>query len=185
MRSLIIGDKGKTVGAPRELLIALPSDHTDQYRIHQIVWDYVDRSSPGIRGTEFLYRIDGGMIRVRSTRFSSHRTSVSMLSESRPVYVDLAALKGARHDEEIPVSELSDWCAEKFNQAGLAVTEIEIFAHEVRTGIKIIDGQSLSISLPVARVRAMVKIVDHDAANLAWNAGVGRAKRFGLGMLSH
>jgi hypothetical protein len=167
------------------MLIALPDTCTDLYRTHQIVWEHVARATPHIHGADFLYRVDRGMVQVRSRRFGAHYSKPAVLNASRPVYVDLAAVKGQDHSEPIAEADLLPWCESKLIQAGLLPNSLSILDYEVRRGIKTHAGQSMNIRIPVVRVSAKVIIGDIKVSEKAWTTGIGRGRRFGLGMLAH
>lgn len=168
--------------SPRELLIALPGVETDLYRIHQLVWDHVDGAvGRSMQPPSFIYRIDNGMIRVRSQAFASKGTVAAAFRATAPVFIDLAAVWGAKHDQGVPAGHLSEWCEEKLALSGLQTLSLTILDHETRIGMK--KGQRIQI--PVARICATVLVTDQDSFAQAWSHGIGRGKRFGLGMLAH
>lgn len=171
-----------TTHAPRELLIALPGVETDLYRIHQLVWNHVEGAvGRTARKPSFIYRIDGGMIRVRSRDFPARGTAATAFRPTAQVFVDLAAVWGAKHDQPVPQAHLVEWCTQKLADAGYQALSLSVLDHEMRTGVK----QALDIRIPVARVKATVIVADSQASACAWDQGIGRGKRFGLGMLAH
>jgi hypothetical protein len=167
---------------PRELLIALPKIETDLYRVHQLVWQHVANVACSYRRPIFIYRIDGGMIRVRSHDLPNHKTSVAAFRPGSTIYADLSAVRRTAHGD-VPVSEneLVPWCTQKFVDAGYRVDVLKVLDFEWRHGTKGIDH----IKLPVARVEAKLTISDASSCLAAWENGIGRGKRFGLGMLAH
>jgi hypothetical protein len=179
------GVRGAAQNLAREILIALPDTCTDLYRNHQIVWEHVAQAVPYIQATDFLYRIDGGMVRVRSKRFDANCSNVAALNVARPVFVDLAAVKGQDHSEPVAQVDLLPWCGAKLAQAGLLADSLSILDYEVRRGTKTRDGRLMDIRIPVVRVSAKVSIVDTQTSDKAWITGIGRGRRFGLGMLAH
>lgn len=180
MRSLV----GQPV--PRELLIALPEHEIDLYRVHQLVWSHVAKAvdQKSVRPS-FIFRIDAGMVRVRSNDLPSRRCTVSVPIASRPLRIDLAAVWGGNHDETVPHDMLESWCLKKLATAGYGATQIDI-EMEHRDGVKFIDGRSHKINIPVARCTVHDwSTLDSGLSGEAWIKGIGRGKRFGLGMLAH
>lgn len=170
-------------GSPtREITIALPTREADLYRIHQLVWRHVAQASASRGGPPcFLYRIDGPLIRVRSDAFSIG--VATSFRPSHPVYVDLAALHGGGNKQPVPTHLLKDWCARQIGSSGFIVRELDVLAQEVRSGFKAAGGHTITV--PVARVRAELSIADQPTCDRTWRTGLGRGKRFGLGMLAH
>lgn len=171
-------------GSPtREIIVALPSSETDLYRIHQHVWRHVAQECGARREPPyFLYRVDGPLVRVRSDAFTQ-RARVAAFTPTRGVYVDLAALHGGGKKQPVPRHLLEDWCARQIASAGFAVRALEVLAYEVRTGFKSAGGHTITI--PVVRMQADVCVTDPRRCDRTWRVGIGRGKRFGLGMLSH
>ncbi|ABD72035.1 hypothetical protein Rfer_4349 (plasmid) [Rhodoferax ferrireducens T118] len=172
---------------PRELLIALPDIETDLYRIHQLVWQHVARaveSQGRFARPEFIYRIDGGMIRVRGN-LPKNKTSVSAFRANAPVHLDLAAVWGSEHENAVPEAHLADWCAEKIESAGFKVASLAVTNFQYRCGVKHATDNRQNIRIPVASVTTTVTAGDTLACALTWRQGIGRGKRFGLGMLAH
>ena len=182
MRSVIIQQ------APREVLIALPDCETDIYRVHQLVWNHVARAAKSRTTTpSFIYRIDGGMIRVRSYDLPGAIAPLpTPATEGHTnIRLDLAAVQGTNHDEPIAPERLEQWCTNKLAAAGFGVDAIAIEEYETRSGTKVECGRIHKIQIPVVRVRAKLKVVDIRSCETAWVRGIGRGKRFGLGMLAH
>lgn len=167
----------------REINIALPTRETDMYRIHQHVWRHVMQAcGRGSQPPYFLYRVDGPFVRIRSDAF--RRTGVvADFRSTRPVYVDLAALQGGGTKQPVPAHLLEDWCARQLATAGFLVRDLTVVGREVRTGFK--PAGAHTITIPVARVEALVRVADQRTCDCTWRTGLGRGKRFGLGMLTH
>ncbi len=168
----------------REMMLALPSAQTDLYRIHQLVWEHVARVSTK-RDPEFIYRIDDGMIRVRSDSLPHMSTRACISRPNVRVHLDLAAVSGTDHQTPVPSNEIDAWSREKLQQHGFTVQTLEVVQHELRTGCKRSGGRTHAIRIPVARLEATINVANDDLASLAWRGGIGRGKRFGLGMLAH
>lgn len=172
-----------TGGQAREILIALPSGEVDQYRVHQDVWRHVvEVCGPTREPPVFIYRIDGPMIRVRSCAFGRQGIAATFRAD-KPVYLDLAALHGGGNKQPVPPHMLADWCRRQLAATGFDVRSLDVLAYESRTGFKAAGAHKISI--PVAQLRAELRASDPASAERAWRNGIGRGKRFGLGMLAH
>ena len=81
--------------------------------------------------------------------------------------------------------ELPAWAEAKLRRSGLRPSRVRVERYGVQHGNKIdrATGQDHRITLPVARVSFDLEIGDEVLANLAWLEGIGRGRRFGLGML--
>lgn len=175
----------------REILVALPDCITDLYTVHQLVWAHVERAARVARQKHkastptFIYRVDSGMIRARSVDLPSGVASVSQMRESADFYLDIAALTGERHDRPVPAASLEQWCASKIERSGFVVSDLVVDQYEMRVGKKYIERVQHNIQIPVARLRAKLKTKDAELCAAAWVNGIGRGKRFGLGMLAH
>ena len=165
-------------------MIALPSSMEDMYRIHQLVWAYIVPKVQSNLTPSFLYRLDNGLIRVRSRHLPAGRTLFKTLTPQRPIHIDLAAVEGSDHQQPVAEQDLQSWCQRKLEKAGFGVTSLAITGHEVRRGCKYADGRVHKIVIPVARVQASITLKDLQSCNDAWQNGIGRGKRFGLGMIT-
>lgn len=168
----------------REILIALPSPPADLYLLHQQVWEHARRAvAPGQRPS-FLYRVDDGLVRVRSTDFARGRTQA--LSDG-PCSLDLAAvIQEARGGERaVDPGDLLVWTKAKLKRSGLRPERLRIVSYGLQRGNKIdrATGYHHRITLPVVRVSFDLEVEDEALANVAWIEGIGRGRRFGLGML--
>lgn len=173
-----------TFQAAREILIAIPGLPSDIYQMHQCVWWHAARAAkPGIRPS-FLYRVDDGVVRVRSRDFARGLTR-EMRSGSASL--DIAAVIQAAdgHERAVAPSDVEFWAADRLAQAGFAVRRIDLVSYSCQYGIKYVkaSGRSLRITLPVARLGLDLEIVDESLAFKAWHEGIGRGRRFGLGMI--
>lgn len=142
-------------------------------------------SKRGVRPT-FLYRIDDGLVRVRSVDFG--RGTVKSL-RAGPCRLDLAAViqgvDGTRR--AVSPEDLPDWAVTKISQAGFEVSSFKVLDYRMRHGNKWdrSTGEHHRISLPVARLALDLAIADPQSALSAWEDGIGRGRRFGLGMLCY
>lgn len=170
----------------REILIAIPGLPTDLYQMHQCVWYHAARAArPGVRPV-FLYRVEDGMVRVRSRDFL--RGTTREFREG-PCSLDIAAViqsvDGSEHI--VPPSDLASWASDKLAQAGFMARKLEVRSYQLLQGFKRekASGRSLRIRLPVARLQLDLEAQDEDRARASWADGLGRGRRFGLGMLCH
>lgn len=175
-----------SIAPVREILIAAPDVSPDLYRLHQQVWEHAQRAArPGGRPT-FLFRADRGVVRARSVDFV--RGIERNFRSNADVSLDLAAVIQTMDGREQPVAhgDLSAWVADRLAAAGFDVRAIDLLAYDMRSGVKVdrATGRRHMISLPVACLRLRLEIVDQGKAMCAWREGIGRGRRFGLGMLS-
>lgn len=169
--------------AVREIIIALPDQIPDLYGLHQCVWDHALRAArPGVRPA-FLYRVEQGIIHVRSADFVR-----GIIKELRPgpYLLDIAAIVQG-HDGEHPValSDLPAWAREKIARAGFHIKHLELVDFGTQHGQKRdrFSSRRHWIHIPTAKLRLDLDICQHDQAQNAWRCGLGRGRRFGLGML--
>lgn len=169
----------------REILIAAPDVSPDLYRLHQQVWEHAQRAAtPGVRPS-FLFRAEQGVIRVRSGNFA--RGVERRFRPGVDALMEMAAVVQTADGREMPVAhaDLPAWARDKVAASGFEVQEIEIQAYGPRSGLKTDcgTGRRHNIVLPVASLRLRLLITDPEKASCAWRDGIGRGKRFGLGML--
>jgi len=168
----------------REILIALPDTPADLYLLHQQVWEHAKRAAaPGQRPT-FLYRVDEGLVRVRSRDFVRGRTQG--LTEG-PCSLDLAAViqEEGGGQRAVHPDDLTSWAESKLKRSGVRSGRLHVVSYGLQRGNKIerSTGRHHRITLPVARVSFDLEVEDEALADVAWQEGVGRGRRFGLGML--
>lgn len=170
----------------REIMVAIPGLPDDLYRMHQCIWQHAEQASKrGVRPT-FLYRVDDGLVRVRSVDFA--RGTVKSF-RAGPCRLDLAAVIQGSDGTSRAVSadDLQAWAVSKISQAGFEVRSLQVLDYRMNHGSKLdkITGRRHRISLPVARLALDLGITDPQKALSAWEDGIGRGRRFGLGMLCH
>ena len=173
-----------TTRSVREILIALPGTPADLYLLHQQVWQHAKRAAAPDQRPTFLYRVDDGVVRVRSPHFARGRAQG--LSEG-PCSLDLAAViqEAGGGQRAVAPDKLPAWAEAKLRRSGLRPGRVRVERYGVQHGKKIdrATGQHHRITLPVARVSFDLEVGDEALANLAWLEGIGRGRRFGLGML--
>lgn len=175
---------------PRELLLAMPAA-LGLYEAHQLVWRFAAAAAPpGVRPL-FLYRIDGdnrgAVARVRSVDFTGGSCRAVTPDPRRPFRIDLAAVsRSDRGQRAIEADRLNAWCTHQMETAGFDVDDLCVESSTIQAGAKHDrnSGRNLTIVVPTARVHARLRIRDADRAHHAWCFGIGRARRFGLGMLT-
>lgn len=170
----------------REILIATPEDSLDLYRIHQQVWEHAQRAArPGVRPT-FLFRAEPGVVRVRSSDFA--RGVERRFLPGVDTFLEVAAVVQSGDRRELPIAhvDLPAWARDKMTAAGFEVQQLEVLGYGPRAGLKMdrLTGRRHNIVLPVASLQLRLDIADPDKASCAWRDGIGRGRRFGLGMLA-
>lgn len=176
----------QTLAPVREILIASPDANPDLYRLHQQVWEHAQRAArPGVRPT-FLYRSDYGIVRVRSADFT--RGVERSFRPGVDASLDLAAVLQCSDGREqaIAHADLPTWASDKLTVAGFDVLALDVITYDMRPGIKTdhATGRRHWINLPVASLRLRLAVADQAKAVCAWREGLGRGRRFGLGMLT-
>ncbi len=171
----------------RELLLALPEEFEDLYRVHQVVWEQVALAAQGSRrAPRFIFRQEGALVRVRSEDFTSRSVSRAWWRDDAPCRIDMAAIMRNNGSERpVPQDTLAQWCEDRLVQAGFIVKDLQV-APVWRHGLKHErgTGRQHDIGLQVAQVTARLGVADRTLATQAWVHGIGRGKRFGLGMIA-
>lgn len=168
----------------REILVALPGLPPDLYRMHQCVWEHAMRAvKPGTRPT-FLYRVEDGIVRIRSQDFTRGTVREFRAGSCR---LDIAAVIQSVNGDERPVprGDLEDWVEKKLGHSGFRTKGLEISSFDLQEGCKCekATGRLHRIVLPVARIRLDLEVEQPELSSKAWRDGIGRGRRFGLGML--
>lgn len=167
----------------QELLLAAPHGCAeDLYLAHQAVWHATSHQRSVAKRPTLVYRVDGGLIRVR--------VSDCAMRGTRPVKAELAIgdvlplrLRLAlwlQVPNRTDRARIDQRIRDLMTQAGL-----ELLSHgyslAVASGYK--AKQSSYIELPVVSLDAKVRIMQPDKVAEAWINGIGKGKRFGFGML--
>lgn len=169
----------------RDLLIALPErDRADVYIEHQAVWrELVRQGVEAANGAiaPFLFASDGrGLIEARV----AHATLRAPLA--RPQHAGwfrcrvLAETRLGGTGRPVAMSALPDFVRSLMARHGLQVSHIQVDDVQQRVGIK---RECAAIRLHSAEVLLKGSFEDPGRAHIAWHQGIGRAKRFGCGML--
>jgi hypothetical protein len=165
-----------------ETLLALPAIlPSDLYQEHQAVWKVA--AAVASNGEEFLYCIEtvgnARLVRLRSQR---------MLWGSSPVFMPRAGKLAVRMvcswssgTMAVPIRDaaVAGWFARRMMRSGFAVSEIEA------SPLRVLEGRKGDhrIRLPVRDISCRFAVSDANATHEAFSTGMGRAKRFGCGML--
>lgn len=83
------------------------------------------------------------------------------------------------------LDELATWAESKLKRSGVRPGRLCVVSYCVQRGNKIdrATGRHHRITLPVVRVSFDLEVEDEALVDLAWSEGIGRGRRFGLGML--
>jgi hypothetical protein len=167
-----------------ELILAVPSDITDIYELHQTVWSQVQRYQLVDHRPRLLYRRDGGMIRVRvmdcAMKTGCGVSASTSFSEGQLVEWKVSiALWRDTVSLQLKEGAVPDRIVDLLTRAGV---DIEAMEYSVRLAHG--EKKGMSIDLPVADVRVFAKLVSPLDAKLAWEEGIGRGRRFGFGMIA-
>lgn len=183
----------------REIVVATPDTGEDLYAVHQQVWEGVSpwigsgrRESDGGHGGghTFIYapespdpsRRHEGLWRVRSARLPAQGTRAARLPPSGTMCITLAASRTEQHRQlDIAADEQLDWACGVLARNGFTLRKPAITARWIAFGHKRSSGQR--IRLPACHLEADFDVVDPHLAGDAFAGGIGRAKRFGFGML--
>lgn len=159
-----------------------PGQPVDLYARHQIAWAIV---APRLRpGERFLFHWEAfGDAAIVTFRLSGRGRAParSRLPGEGAMQIEIAA---TRDDGQriVPVCEhqLPAWFESRMQARGIAVDDIQTSPIRESVGVK--KSEHL-IRLPVASIRARYRVLDPVHAWKAFECGVGRGKRFGLGMI--
>lgn len=166
----------------REILVALPGATGDIYRQHQMVWDVIQYDVQ--RGRDFIYAMTSPhLARVRSPHLA--RGTVSAMRDG-PMIIDLVTAKrNGQRMSALASDEAIATAITLLKEGGIRAQQVEILEQANATGTKHDrhTGRAMTIALPVSRISFHATTMHQAKANLAWINGIGRAKRFGYGML--
>lgn len=170
----------------REIRIALPEHADDIYRRHQLVWRAVHGHVGS--GRDFLFTAIGShQALVRSEALP--RGAASELREGllMAALVTSVRTNGTGDGDMLPEAMLGEWLTQLVSENGFRLNRYTVLTEGTVRGRKIdpSTGRTLAIRLPVREIQLDVTIQHTAKANLAWKNGLGRAKRFGYGMLRH
>jgi hypothetical protein len=158
-------------------MLAVPSGQHDIYRLHQQVWAHVDRLKRRMTPPNFIYRREGGLVRVRVEGDGARGTPVResfVLGQEIEVRVHLVL---DRDGLLLSDTEAKTRATRLLENAGFAVRGIRLLMCRAE-GRK----RNMDITLTTAQVQVRCMVQDEALVTRAWVTGIGRGKRFGYGM---
>lgn len=169
----------------RDLLLMLPPDPSlaDVYREHQAVWrELVRIGMPAAHGqvAPFLFARDGDLVRVRAAHPSLRAPLAKPIMEGC-LRLRLLAERCPKEGRTRPVAPeaIGAFAEAMLRRQGFRASAIEVTGHCVLKGTK---GEH-AIRLHAADLALRGQFASPAHAQHAWLYGIGRAKRFGCGML--
>lgn len=168
----------------REIMIAVPPYHGDIYRLHQLAWRAMHPYAR--KGDEFIFASRSpSTIIVRSIKLS--RGKETRATEGPMQVCLVATTRSGQILRPLDVQSAPDWLSHLLIEVGIKATNIQVVESSRARGKKRdpITGCVLDIELPVMQIRFDATLQDQGKAQLAWQRGIGRGKRFGFGMLRH
>ena len=166
----------------REMRVALPATGGDVYRQHQLVWEAMRATAR--HGQDFTYAmLSPHVALVRSERLA--RGQSCELREGR-MRVLLATARQTDHGLVALVpSEVPAMVEALLARHGIAAADVEIHEQSTLQGAKR-DRETQrqhDIRVPVTDLSFTARFTNRALAARALQHGIGRAKRFGCGML--
>jgi hypothetical protein len=169
----------------RDLLLMFPPDPSlaDVYREHQAVWrELVRIGMPAEHGqaAPFLFARDGDLVRVRATHPFLQAPLARPICEGR-LRLRLLAERSPKEGSArvVEPNAIADFADTLLRRQGFRASAIEVAGAHVLTGIK---GEH-PIRLRTVDLMLRGRFDSPALAQRAWACGIGRAKRFGCGML--
>lgn len=169
----------------RDLLLVLPPDPSlaDVYREHQAVWrELVRIGMPAEHGqvAPFLFVRDGDLVRVRAAHPSVRAPLAKPIMEGC-LRLRLLAEQSPKEGRARPVKPegIKEFADAMLRRQGFRASAIQVAGHCVLKGTK---GEH-AIRLHAADLALWGRFDSLAHAEHAWRYGIGRAKRFGCGML--
>ena len=173
----------------------LDSGEIDIYQIHQKVWDLVCQHSDA-RHPEFQFRVDEatGLTTIRSRFLRSGsfvRQGIIPEGDKVRVLVSLKAVKQINGSErDLGLDQAKELAIRLLQQSGLSIDRPQDFdlkltrARGFKQKKQGLLGDVHCIDFACAHVDAVCTIADRNQLIQAWMHGIGRGKRFGLGMIT-
>lgn len=162
--------------------VALPSTAGDVYRQHQLVWQAV-RNDVRV-GEDFTYALETPHVAVvRSERIS--RGVPCELREGRMRVLLATARQTDQGLVALAANEVPAMATSLLARHGIAASAIELHDQATLEGSKLDreTGRTHAIRVPVTDLSFNARFTNRAKATLALQQGIGRAKRFGCGML--
>lgn len=169
----------------RDVWIALPArERCDVYREHQAVWRaLVDLGMPAVdrQVAPFLFASDGESLIEARLPHRSLRAPLSAVALSGQFRCRVLAVERSDSMQRaVRRNAIVPFVTHLFAGHGLAVRDVEVLDRRTRQGWK---GDVMEIDLPTVEVGFVGQFQSALHAQKAWTRGIGRAKRFGCGML--
>lgn len=164
-----------------EIALAIPRSITDIYTLHQVVWTHVAESLAVQKNPDFLYRREGGLVRARISQCAvriGRGSPVAVRFELGSVHSWVVQVALWRSVSQAVQKNTRERVIDLLSRAGVEVLDVEC-SESVGEGVK----RNHRIVLPLAIVKAKVRIIDADLAHQSWIEGIGRGRRFGFGMI--
>ena len=168
--------------ACREIRVALPKTGGDVYRQHQLVWEAMRATAR--HGQDFTYAmLTPHVALVRSERLP--RGQVCELREGRMRVLLATARQTDRGLVALAPDDVPAMVETLLARHGIVPADVEIHDQATLHGTKLDRDtrRQLDIRIPVTDLSFTARFSNRALAALALQHGVGRAKRFGCGML--
>lgn len=162
----------------------------DAYAVHQSVWslmrEHCDASQP-----IFQFRVDpdNGLTTIRS-RFLRRGKFVrpGVMPDQGRVRVKVsikAVAQGNDSERDLDIDQSRELARRLLSTAGLEISEFACVTIGRMCGKKQTQsGSVLNIDFACAHIEAVGSVADREKLTHAWMHGIGRGKRFGLGMIT-
>jgi len=169
----------------RDVLIALPErERADVYTEHQAVWRELGRLGVPVQpcgAAPFLFASDGsGLIQARVAHPLLRAPLSRPVESGRYRCRVLAATRHGQTARSVEHADLPGFVRALMARHGLQAMRIAIEDVQTRHGLKAGDH---AITLHTAEAVVEGRFETPLQAHSAWITGIGRAKRFGCGML--
>lgn len=169
----------------RDLLLVLAPEPSlaDVYREHQAVWrELVRIGMPAEHGqvAPFLFVRDGDLVRVRAAHPFLRAPLAKPIMEGR-LRLRLLAERSTKDGKIQPVEPdaIEDFADSVLRRQGFTASALDVRGHRMLQGSK---GEH-RIRLRTVDLLVTGRFDSPAHAQRAWACGIGRAKRFGCGML--
>lgn len=166
----------------REIRVALPGTGGDVYRQHQLVWDAM--RDVARHGRDFVYAMQSPHLAlVRSERLA--RGQVCELRDGQMRVLLATARQTARGLVALGPDEALAMADALLGRNGVQAEDLRVEGQAALRGAKLdrASGRRLNIRLPASTITFTARFTNRGLAALAMQNGIGRAKRFGCGML--
>lgn len=166
----------------REVHIALPATDGDVYRQHQLVWEAM--RGVARHGRDFVYAmLSPNVALVRSERLT--RGKVCAFREDKMRVLLATARQTDRGLVALGPADATAMAEDLLARNGIRAAGLQIDGQDLLQGSKLDrdSGRRHAIRIPVSQLNFKARFTNTALALLAAQNGIGRAKRFGCGML--